>query len=468
MPTNNPIAAVRREAKTRARKGGIGHQQALDEISRERGYAHWADMLAKVDKSRKEVATTTGIHFQMDEMPFLKGPEPESHEALEIISKIGRGHASILKQKLAQRVGVWIWHWMREASQSVLDGFHRHHRKDPERPAIKTETLDARFLAEIIDPEGGAWEDMSGHLVKCPVHESETRDMVITGEGMKLGVHCLEGCDHEMVNERIRALVHEAIDTARDFMAANDKAKVMEGYVKGPMGIGGRGGVYTLTDGSVHDLPLSACRMLAEGYPHWIHGKVRPKLYAVEMRLRKEIMGTYHIEVEQPKDGERDVWRMHVTRMKDCVLTVEWGGGQDIGISMRLKEKGAPRPDERHPDIETAVKRVLHLLREPQSTDPIKVERNRLRIEREKAWMASITGTVDGWGWFAGPYPDEFSWGGPYKERQHAIGEANGNCMEDGEKFYVIHAYIGEGAVPDENGYYHFQKTRKLASVKSK
>lgn len=44
MPTNDPIAAARREAKRRARKSGITHQQALDAIAREAGHANWSAM----------------------------------------------------------------------------------------------------------------------------------------------------------------------------------------------------------------------------------------------------------------------------------------------------------------------------------------------------------------------------------------------------------------------------------------
>lgn len=51
MPTNDPIAAARREAKSRARNGGITHQQALDAIARENGHATWSAMtLAATDK----------------------------------------------------------------------------------------------------------------------------------------------------------------------------------------------------------------------------------------------------------------------------------------------------------------------------------------------------------------------------------------------------------------------------------
>jgi len=46
MPTNDPIAAARREAKARVRKGGTTHQQALDAIAREAGHANWAAMAA--------------------------------------------------------------------------------------------------------------------------------------------------------------------------------------------------------------------------------------------------------------------------------------------------------------------------------------------------------------------------------------------------------------------------------------
>lgn len=46
MPTNDPVAAARREAKARARRGGTTHQQALDAIAREAGHANWSAMLA--------------------------------------------------------------------------------------------------------------------------------------------------------------------------------------------------------------------------------------------------------------------------------------------------------------------------------------------------------------------------------------------------------------------------------------
>lgn len=46
MPTSDPIAAARREAKARVRKGGTTHQQALDAIAREAGHANWTAMLA--------------------------------------------------------------------------------------------------------------------------------------------------------------------------------------------------------------------------------------------------------------------------------------------------------------------------------------------------------------------------------------------------------------------------------------
>lgn len=54
MPTHDPVAAARREAKARVRRGGTTHQKALDAIARETGHANWAVMCANPSKPAHE------------------------------------------------------------------------------------------------------------------------------------------------------------------------------------------------------------------------------------------------------------------------------------------------------------------------------------------------------------------------------------------------------------------------------
>ncbi len=54
---------------------------------------------------------------------------------------------------------------------------------------------------------------------------------------------------------------------AADFIAANDQSVVVAGR---SIGNGGKGGYYTLDNGSRHRLGLEAMRLLPEGYPRWM------------------------------------------------------------------------------------------------------------------------------------------------------------------------------------------------------
>ena len=57
---------------------------------------------------------------------------------------------------------------------------------------------------------------------------------------------------------------------AQDFVNANYVSPVVAGRaIEHDPGKPGKGGVYTLRDGTSHRLDLAACRLLPEGYPRW-------------------------------------------------------------------------------------------------------------------------------------------------------------------------------------------------------
>ncbi len=57
-----------------------------------------------------------------------------------------------------------------------------------------------------------------------------------------------------------------AIDTAADFIVANDQSPVIAGHV---IELEHGGGQYTLDDGRIFRMTAEECRKLPAGYPKW-------------------------------------------------------------------------------------------------------------------------------------------------------------------------------------------------------
>lgn len=58
-------------------------------------------------------------------------------------------------------------------------------------------------------------------------------------------------------------------DQVAEFIAANDRSPVVQGYVRSAMS---GGAVYTLRSGTAFALTRDECRALPPGYPRWHHG----------------------------------------------------------------------------------------------------------------------------------------------------------------------------------------------------
>lgn len=462
MPTNDPVAAARREAKTRARKGGTTHQQALDAIAIENGHATWSAMQASIASADRPLrGPAVFLPSELMDMQYLQAPEP-APTLKDVENRTARLMADA-RRRAGMRISDWIGSRMKEAATRALEGSGN---RGSVTHAIRPLPFDAQMMAQAVDPEGGPWETADRLTVRCPLHDDANGSLVIGGTGHGLGMRCMAGCDDSAVQEHALSRMTEAAIAAAAFMKANDAHKVYAGAGRVPDGVGGRGGFYTLTDGSRHELGVLACRMLAEGYPDWIHGEVPEHLYAVETALRIAIAGRHRIEVAQPSDIHTGVWQAEIPTFPGYRVIVQWSKGGPIGVSTVFEHDFKGTSDEMHPTIDKAVARVLALLKSPETTDPDQLRIEEERVSRERAYMESIKGTVDGWGWWAGPNEDEFNWGGPYKTREAAIGEANGSCSEEGEVFFVIQARTEPGG-PDDDGMYRFLETRGLRMCKA-
>lgn len=478
MPTKDPIAAARREAKARTRKGGVTHQQALDQIAVESGHANWSAMTAAQTRAVAHMPRTDAVRGPsvflpplMDEFQYL---EPPTLKSVEEQAEALRRKAS---RRAALRISEWVGSAMREAATRALEGYDaRDRRHHPIRPLA----MNAQMMAQAVDPEGGPWTDSRKLTVRCPLHGDTNPSLVIAGKGHEMSMRCMAGCDSIEIQDHALGRLAEAAVKAAAFMAANDRSKVISGYGLGPEGQGGRGGVYTLEDGSRHELEVLSCRMLTDGYPDWIHGRVPRGHYALETAIRTELAGRHLIKVDQPKDTARGPWRMEISDeyawrgddqdRQQYRIIVQWQRGRPYGISGAWTDdpKVGRKPDETCDTIEEAVSRVRALLRGKNSTNPEVIAKAKARSEREKAYHEAHCGKdEEGWGWWAGPDESSFTYGGPYKTRAYAVSMANGFCSEEGEDFYVIQAKTAYDD-PDDEGMYEFSETRGLKRYRAK
>lgn len=438
MPTNDPIAAARREAKTRARKGGTTHQQALDVVAREAGHANWAAMAAGAATMTAKPASNV-----------LASPDTGKD-----VKTAERGSAIRSMARLNQ----WVGSAMREAPTRLAEGYVA---RDAMRHAIRDIPLNAQTMAQAIDPTHGPWEDVERLTVRCPLHKDVNGSLVIAGTGVSIGMRCMAGCDDAAVQEHALDRLGKSALAAAAFMKANDAHKVVEGFGRGAPGVGGMGGVYKLTDGTRHDMDTLTCRMLAKGYPDWIHGDVPRTLYAVETALRIALAGRHPITVRQPDDVRQGVWQATIGVFDGYDVIVQWSRGGPYGVSTTFEHAFKGTSDEHHPSIKALVARTLQLVASPETTDPERLAQEKARMEAEMAHGAANSGIdAEGWGWWVGPNEDEFTWGGPYRSRAYAESEGNGSCSEEGEVYFVMKARVDPGAVPDEDGMWRFRETR--------
>jgi hypothetical protein len=446
MPTKDPIAAARREAKARARKGGITHQQALDAVAHESGHANWSAMTGSSAATAKPVATTVATET-------IARPEAMDETRRAAIRSM-------------TRLNDWIGSAMREAPTRAIEGYVS---RDRMHHAIREVPLNAQTIAQAVDPDHGPWPDAKRLTVRCPLHEDRNGSLVISGKGRDIGMRCMAGCDDAAVQEHALARLSDAAVRAAAFMKANDARKVFEGFGRGTEGVGGMGGVYRLTDGSRHELDTLTCRMLAEGYPVWIHGKVPPSLYSVETALRVALAGRYPITVEQPADMRQGTWQATISVFKGYDVIVQWRKGGPYGVSTTFEHEFKGTSDERHPSIRAVVARALKLVESHETTDPERLAEEKARVAREMAHRAANTGVdAEGWGWWAGPNEDEFTWGGPYTSKEYAKGEANGHCGERGEAFFVVFAKADMSMEPVDGELVPFVDSRKPILCRSR
>lgn len=438
MPTHDPIAAARREAKTRSRKGGTTHQQALDAVAREAGHEHWAAM----QTAHAAPAATSE--------PALPAPPT---------------------RRVGVRLETAFWAQNRRAQVQTLSSARPGSKLDhPLKALAFTPENVARLLSRDVPPirHGAAF------LTRCPLHGDAHPSLVVArseGLTMKEGVvaTCMAGCDAHGIEDAIVALLEEAAEGAEAFLDANDRSRVVEGWAKGPAGVGGLGGSYRLEDGCRFDLAYGSTAMLPEGYPLWWHVGCDAPIHALELGLRAVARGHHAIRTAPEVDIPAltvEVWPERNGAGGYAVHACAMEGGV-FGIRANW---GDPRPgvwDEIHDDIDKALARMTELMKECATTDPVEIAENETRRAREKAYMESIRGLdADGWGWFVGPDEEDFVWGGPYRTKAAAIGEGNGHCHEVGETYFVIHAKPDDEV--DEDGRSEFVAFEKPIAVRSR
>jgi hypothetical protein len=438
MPTHDPIAAARREAKTRSRKGGTTHQQALDAVAREAGHEHWAAMQA----AHAAPAAT---------IPPATSTRPARRLGVRLETAFwAQNHRSRIQTLSSARAGSGLEH--------------------PLRPLAFTPETVARLLSRHAPPTRRG----SAFLAPCPLHDDANPSLTLApskGLTMKDGVSfaCMAGCDAHGIEDAIVGALDEAIEGADAFMDANDRSRVVEGWAHGPAGVGGLGGSYRLEDGRRFDLPYASTAMLPEGYPFWWHVGCEAPIHALERELRAVARGHHRVVVAQEAGRPAlavEVWPERNGVGGYAVHACAMEGGA-FGVRANW---GDARPgvwDEIHDGMDKALARMTALMKECATTDPVEIAENETRSAREKAYMESIRGLdADGWGWFVGPDEDEFVWGGPYRTKAAAIDEGNGHCHEVGETYFVIHAKPDDDV--DEDGRSEFVAFEKPIAVRSR
>lgn len=517
MPTRNPVAAARREAKARARKGGTSHQQALDEIARENGHEHWNAMTTAfapgstpTDRVRSFVVSyrheganvdddirallEDALHGYIADAPadigeFVDSYEfrgdgfdhmPDDHQKEIMRTAIGRfvdENAMAVTPTLAQvesdtialmreaegrpgmRISEWVGDRMRAAAEAAVAHMMTEGRRTyPLRPL----RLDARALAQAVDPTGGPWPQSDELIVRCPVHDDRNPSLRITGTGQDVGMVCLAGCEQSNVQKRVLDLMAGEMMAAAAFAKANDASRVVSGHGAGPEGVGGLGGVYRLEDGTEHRISPLMGRVLPLGYPRWIHGDDAMPMMELSALIqgRLPLRAGYLVE----RDGDDHVAR--ITQDGHSV-TLRWAFGGAMRLRSCFDDDGTPAADESFHEVADAAARMLECASGFETTDPVRLAEIRRRHEREIAYNARHQGVdAEGWGWWVGPNPDEFTWGGPYTTRRYAESVGNGNCGEDGEIFYVVQAKA-DGDGPDDEGMTSFAETRGLGRCKA-
>lgn len=393
MPTRNPIAAARREAKSRARKGGITHQQALDEVARESGHAHWAAMTTSLsagtnpdDAVRPFVLSyrhkgaavddeirallEDALHGYLAERPIGIDAYVEEYEfrgdgfdhvpddgqktiMRDALRRFADDHPPTPRQTLADverdtvdlmrrasgRPGLGISDWV---SRIMGDAAHEADsgRKTVEpRRRLRGIPMDAETMAQAIDPDGAPFAKRRDAIrARCPVHEDRRASLVVAGEGVATSVRCMAGCDPAALNDAAIAGLAAASARAAAFMDANDASRVVSGYGRGRPGVGGAGGVYELEDGSRHEMDVLACRLLAQGYPRWFEGDDAFAIKQLEFRVRERAGPGKKVVLTPPTDADGE-WVLDCTvgdaadRYGGYRAVVRWSLGQPFGLA---------------------------------------------------------------------------------------------------------------------------------------
>jgi len=473
MPVKHHVALdrARKTAKTLARDGGITHQQALDRIAQEAGFRHWSDMAAAdpappvptlllTGPEAPEEPASTGhgpakLFFELDQFEYLRPPAPPISPTLAEVEAQTRSLMAAASGRKGLKLGDWVSQIMRDAAARA-----RPRADEPYRHSIRSIPAHARMIAEALDPDG-APHDGETLTVRCPLHDDASGSLRITGTGQGIRMRCMAGCSHSDLQDRLISRLGEDSAAAIAFMADNDRSRVIGGHAFGRDGVGGAGGAYTLSNGRRHELNVLATRMLVDGYPVWTDGHVPRAAATLERTLRTAIAGRYRIEVTAPEDRAKGLWRYEVHAGHDgdyrILLTIRQG--HQIGVNASHSGRFSVDAAETYAKARQAVDRAVALTRSFDTLDPVEATEVKIQHEREVARNARLKGTVNGWGWWAGPNPDEMTFGGPYKTKAEAISNGNGSCTEEGEHFYVVQARTSE---PDDEGWTTFHETRGL------
>lgn len=475
MPDKHHVAIdrARKAAKLLSREGGITHQQALDQIARNAGFQHWNAMasakpvtetpapllLTGPDAAPLPTALRRGpakLFFELDEFRYLPPPNP-STPTLQAVEAETREPMAATPRRPGLALSEWVLRTMRDAAAGAAHkGAERHGHRIRELP------FDATMAAQALDPAGAPHEG-DDLLVRCPLHDDATPSLRIIGSGSGLRMACMAGCSHSDLQDRLISRLGEASHATLAFMRDNDRSKVVEGYGNGRPGVGGAGGTYRLENGTTHRLEVLSCRMLPDGYPDWYDGKVPRSVKALERRLRIAIAGRFPIVVEAPEDRARGLWRFTVKAGHDgrYLVLLSMRQGEQAGVNAGHSGRFSVTAAETFDTAARAVERAIALTRSLETIDPAERTADEVRHAREVARDVRLRGTVNGWGWWAGPNPDEMTYGGPYKTRAEAISNGNGSCDEEGEHFYVLQARADEEGL-DEDGMVVFAETRGL------
>jgi hypothetical protein len=448
---------ARKAAKALARSGEMTHQQALDRIAREAGHPHWNAMASVPDASAAPARGPMRLFSELETFDYLRKPEEGQVHDLAAVETATRRLMEDPSRRAGLRIGEWVSGIMREAARKALPG-----RKDVYGHRIRELPLDAAMVGQALDPKGAPHEG-DELLVRCPLHDDTTPSLRITGAGSDLRIACMAGCRSTDLQDRLISRLAEDSAAALAFMRANDRSKVVEGWGHGRPGVGGAGGTYRLADGTSHSLDILSCRMLTDGYPNWYDGKVPRSVAALERRLRVALAGNFPIVVEAPEDRARGLWRFLVAvgRNGGYRILVTMRQGEQAGLNAGHNGRFSVSAAETFEEPARAVARAVELTRSFETVDPAERAANEVRHAREVARDERLRGTVNGWGWWAGPNEDEFTWGGPWKTRQEAISAGNGHCEEEGDVFYVVQARV-EDEEPDADHMVRFEETRGL------